>query len=385
MKSNALGATSGIPAAPLTKARQTWPIGHANAGHLRWATGVLCAVLASVAIFTLLQFKQADQALQKRRLLEAAMQDLIVQSVPLRHLEATHIAQTRLALEQRGYTSTQDLLNQLSARLAVIETVAPQTTPIHAQAKALRKQLQALDEAVLPPSQLPPQHLDTWFSTLAQLNTHLKALSLEQDQAMATLQRSTIVLALAVLGCCVTYVAQSLWRHSRFRKRLLGELHRITQQARTDPLTGLLNRRGWQHATSQHLLATTRQAGSKTSIAILDIDYFKQYNDTYGHGAGDTRLQVFADLLKMNFRPGDCIARIGDEEFAVLLHHCNVADAKRIVDRMRAQAPSEVGFSAGLAEYDPKLSISQIMAMADQALYQAKKKGRNQSVVANKN
>lgn len=131
--------------------------------------------------------------------------------------------------------------------------------------------------------------------------------------------------------------------------------------------------------TSAYLRKIQAQNQLQGSVAIIDIDYFKQYNDTFGHEAGDIRLREFAETLRMNFRPGDLIARIGGEEFAVLLANCTAQDAQRIVDRIRLNGQGKVGFSAGICDITHSDNIDRTMALADHALYQAKNKGRNRS------
>jgi len=152
-----------------------------------------------------------------------------------------------------------------------------------------------------------------------------------------------------------------------------------------DPLTKLANRRAFD-AKLKTVKASKRDYG----LIIFDIDHFKQYNDQYGHPAGDKVITEMAKVLKRNMRDGDLAARIGGEEFAVVI---STADSKvllRVADRIRLQF-NEIPFnvndediycsvSAGYASSDSSNSIRTIIDLADKALYRAKESGRNKVV-----
>lgn len=246
-------------------------------------------------------------------------------------------------------------------------------------ARGLRKHLIAIDALINNPLRADPKIMDQWFIELSLLNSAMKNSAVVADEKVNTLQRNNLILTLIVLFLSVGFVSLTLWRQSRLRQRFANELLHLGNQARTDALTGLLNLRGWQDMTSAYLRKMQRQNNLQGSVAMIDIDYFKQYNDTYGHEAGDARLREFAEILRTNFRPGDLIARIGGEEFAVLLPNCTANDAQRIVDRIRSANTCRVGFSAGICNVKHTESIDRTMAIADQALYQAKHRGRNRS------
>jgi len=348
---------------------------------IRYFWMLLCGLLALVAVFNFHQTQQIQQDMDKRRLMEVSLQDLIVQSTALRHLDSAHTYETKLGLETRGYGSPQELINQLAARLAVIEAINEQPDLL-ARTQALRQQLMGIDKAANGARSISFKLMDQWFVELSLLNTAIKQSTVMSDEKANTLQRNNLILTLIVLFFSVGYVSWTLWLQSRLRQKFASELFFLRNQARTDSLTGLLNRRGWQSTTDDHLKKMQRQSQLQGSVAIIDIDYFKQYNDTYGHEAGDARLREFAETLKANFRPGDLIARIGGEEFAVLLPNCTAEDAQRIVDRIRISEQTQVGFSAGICDIAHMEGIERTMAIADQALYQAKNKGRNRSCLA---
>ena len=345
---------------------------------IRYFWLALCAVLAFVAVFNYSKAHEIQGDLAKRRLLEVSLQDLIVQSTALHHLGNPHTYETQLGLETRGYRSPQELLNQLASRLAVIEAINTHND-LTESAASLRKHLIAMDHQLDKLGKPETQRIEFWLIELGIFNATLKRNTQETDEKVNQLQRNQLILTLVVLIHSLALFGLTLWRQSTLRKRFAAELLYLSNQACSDPLTGLLNRRGWQDMSSTYLRRMQRQNQLQGSVAIIDIDYFKQYNDTYGHEAGDIRLREFAETLRTNFRPGDLIARVGGEEFAVLLPNCTADDTQRIVDRIRLNGCCKVGFSAGICDISHTGSIDRTMAQADHALYQAKNKGRNRS------
>lgn len=182
-----------------------------------------------------------------------------------------------------------------------------------------------------------------------------------------------------VLGTVAVLVA---WREEAEQK--------LRTLAMTDGLTGLLNRRGFT-AQGENLLSHAWRHRLPLTALMLDLDHFKQINDTHGHEAGDRALKLFATLLADTCRSGDLIARMGGEEFAVLMLH-NTAQAglafdKRLRQRLHDASAAELGFvldySAGMAMLVPgEVSLPALMARADSALYDAKTAGRGRLATA---
>jgi diguanylate cyclase (GGDEF)-like protein len=151
-------------------------------------------------------------------------------------------------------------------------------------------------------------------------------------------------------------------------------LTQLTDMASTDALTGLPNRRAWEQSLHQALAEDKRLA-----LAMIDLDHFKEFNDTYGHPAGDRLLRETAAAWREELRAGDLVARLGGDEFALLLHDCNAANALEVVERLRLRIPSEQTCSAGIATHEPGCSPEALMARADTALYEAKTAGRDRT------
>lgn len=159
-------------------------------------------------------------------------------------------------------------------------------------------------------------------------------------------------------------------------------------EATTDHLTGLHNRASLDKRLAEEI-ARQDHYGESLSVIITDIDYFKRVNDEYGHDVGDTVLKEFAHLLTSHVRESDFVARFGGEEFMILCPNTSAEQASILAEKLRnniANFPFErVGHktaSFGVAEYQQDLSAKQLFVLADQALYQAKKGGRNQVKIA---
>ncbi len=158
-------------------------------------------------------------------------------------------------------------------------------------------------------------------------------------------------------------------------------LDRLARMARTDDLTGLPNRRAWDNEIGREI-ARARRQGSPVTIAMVDLDFFKAYNDANGHLAGDRLLKEAAGSWRSVLRETDLIARYGGEEFAIVLPGCEQEEAERLIERLRAVTPSGESCSAGVAEWDGDENAEQLLGRADRALYEAKQGGRNRTVVA---
>jgi diguanylate cyclase (GGDEF)-like protein len=150
----------------------------------------------------------------------------------------------------------------------------------------------------------------------------------------------------------------------------------LADLARRDGLTGLPNRRTWDFELGR-VAAQTSAQGAPLTVAILDLDHFKEYNDHHGHPAGDAMLIDCARAWHSHLNPPAMLARYGGEEFAVLLPGADLDDARVVLELLRTATPSDQTVSIGYALQEPEESISDTVDRADQALYRAKSKGRD--------
>ena len=156
---------------------------------------------------------------------------------------------------------------------------------------------------------------------------------------------------------------------------------RLERLASTDDLTGLPNRRQWEEQLPRELGRSLRYS-EPVCIAMLDLDHFKDYSDTHGHPAGDRLLKEVASVWRALIRPYDLVARYGGEEFSLILVGCELEEAERIIERLRTATPSGVSCSVGMAWWDGEESPAGLVRRADEALYEAKHCGRDQTTVA---
>jgi diguanylate cyclase (GGDEF)-like protein/PAS domain S-box-containing protein len=171
-----------------------------------------------------------------------------------------------------------------------------------------------------------------------------------------------------------------------------AHVENLRHMADHDPLTGLLNRRGFERELESHL-SRAKRYGATGALLLLDLDKFKVHNDTFGHDAGDELLSRLGEHLRSRLRTSDVVGRLGGDEFAVLLPDANRARAElvtrslldqvRTVTRMLPIAPdAEISASIGMVcfERTGALELSTAKRYADAAMYEAKRLGRNQYV-----
>jgi diguanylate cyclase (GGDEF)-like protein len=168
---------------------------------------------------------------------------------------------------------------------------------------------------------------------------------------------------------------------------------KLRDQATRDPLTGLFNRR-YLEESLQRELHRARRANASVCVAMLDLDHFKQINDTLGHDAGDFLLRAMGQLLRERLRKSDIACRYGGEEFVVVLSDCSMADAvqkveqigmlvKQLEVRQGDQSVGRMALSAGVASLPEHGSTGpELLRAADEAMYAAKQAGRDRVMVA---
>ncbi|MBS0485143.1 MAG: diguanylate cyclase [Proteobacteria bacterium] len=209
-----------------------------------------------------------------------------------------------------------------------------------------------------------------YLSSENDFNTQAEAMSLCGDDFLVT------PLDAAHLVSAVTMRAT----RARFLRSLM--IH--------DGLTGLLNHTAIKEELAREVIRSSR-LNSPLSLAMVDIDFFKKVNDTYGHAAGDRVLKSLARLLKQRLRETDIVGRYGGEEFAVIMNDTDAASAAKVIDEIRMvfsrllhlshDQEFSVNFSCGIADLAHFSDAVSLSEAADKALYQAKQRGRNKVVV----
>ena len=199
------------------------------------------------------------------------------------------------------------------------------------------------------------------------------------DEQLAVIKQYFIAyLFLATLICALS--VGSFWIYERGKRKL-------QTQANLDQVTGIYNRHKFLELAAKEIARSTRYA-NPVSILLFDLDHFKRVNDTYGHTAGDQVLRQIGGILAASLRDIDVFARWGGEEFIVLLPETTAAQALIVAERLRRNTAEycfgnvgQVTISIGVAERTTEEAMAQLVHNADEAMYQAKRAGRNRVVV----
>jgi diguanylate cyclase (GGDEF)-like protein len=200
---------------------------------------------------------------------------------------------------------------------------------------------------------------------------------------------------LALTMVTVFYVSVMQIERSVFQEKLQSAYDEMERRAMTDAVTGVANRRFFEETLKTEWSRALR-SGDSIALLMLDVDHFKSYNDRFGHPAGDACLRRIAQVIvALEHRPADLLARYGGEEFAYLLPAASVEDAARIAEMIRLRiarmheepengGDSEVSISVGCAALTPARGFvpETLVCAADEALYQAKRNGRNRVEIA---
>ena len=183
---------------------------------------------------------------------------------------------------------------------------------------------------------------------------------------------------------------EKLTHHSLFQKNieLAAKNELLEKLSQTDYLTGILNRRKINEELQKEYQRAKRYDNSTFSIVLLDVDWFKNINDTYGHDKGDIVLKEIVSVISSQLRITDNLARWGGEEFLILCPSTDLSGAATIAKKIQSAIEKnnfsishKITISGGVCEYNNSLSLDDLIIKADYKLYEAKSKGRNQIIL----
>ena len=230
------------------------------------------------------------------------------------------------------------------------------------------------------------------LGALCVIDREPRELTIEQAAALRALSRQVIAQlelrrSITLLEAAAAERALYQEQLENYQRELEATLSVTAEQSITDPLTGLRNRRAFFGRLAEEVDRSNR-LGSTFSVAMIDVDRFKSFNDAYGHAAGDVALQQIADIISHESRSTDLVARYGGEEFVVILTGVDLDAAMALGERIRHSVETAdwehepLTVSVGVASTGGSADIDGLVQLADAAMYRAKAAGRNTIVGA---
>ncbi len=337
------------------------------------------------------QVLEAETSVQARETIRAARPDLVLVHVLAPYRGGYQfVQQLRVepgpALPRVVFVAAPYLASE--ARLLARACGIPHVVADVADSRALRS---AVDAALAAPPPRRQERPTPNGAVLYPLARRLYGRVTELEGTNAQLRRGAAA-ASAQLELARSALDREIGKRLAIRRDMAHEIQRLRADAVRDPLTGLYNR-GYLEESLSREESRARRSGRPLSMMMIDIDHFKDCNDTFGHAAGDAVLQAVSRCMRSLVRNEDILCRYGGEEFALVMANAAAATVQQRADLLRSGVPQlsiEVGkravgpvtLSIGLASYPEHGSTAQaVLQAADAALYRAKAAGRNRVVV----
>ncbi|HVG04851.1 MAG TPA: GGDEF domain-containing protein [Burkholderiaceae bacterium] len=366
-----------------------------------WAIGVIAAALITIGVLVVVRsvamesevLEHYEQALTlSHAALEVQKSAAALRTIHLREAgvaDALPAAPDAAALRatMRGLDSGLEEIGRLRlsdterVRLAEAKAALADIGPVNSRLIDTGVRAGAGSETAREPATQSQQQFDAFDRSLSELvgAVRLRVANVARSAEKVNVRSEYALMALfgGTLALSLVLGLQAL-RILKTNRALLDRMQRV---AREDALTGAINRRGLDDVVPVEF-ARARRSGQPLTFVMIDLDHFKRYNDRRGHPAGDAVLRGAAQAWLAQLRPTDMLARYGGEEFTLLLPDTDAKQAQQLVDRLRAPVPDRQTFSAGIATWDGRESATEVLQRADAALLQAKKAGRNRTMVA---